>query len=732
MDHLLGLGDKRVVALLGPTNTGKTHAAIERMLGHRTGMIGLPLRLLAQEVYQRVVDRVGEALVALVTGEEKRVPTTARYWVCTVEAMPLDTPVHFLAIDEIQLMEDRVRGHVFTDRLLHARGLMETWFMGSDSAGWLITELVPEVEHERKPRLSQLTHAGASWLTDLPPRSAVVAFSAREVTSLAERLRDRRGGAAVVLGALSPRTRNAQVALFQSGEVPYLVATDAIGMGLNLDVHHVALAGLRKFDGISVRELSAAEVGQIAGRAGRHHTSGSFGSLEEVGPLDPDLVRRIERHDYPRLQRVFWRNHDLDTSSLEALIASLGVRPPHKKLVRVREAGDEEALHTLSRQAEVRRRAVGPERVALLWDVCRIPDFRKTLTGDHTDLLRVIYASLCDTGRISADFADRRLSRLDRADGGVDALTTRIAFVRTWATLAHRRAWFDDPRHWQERARAVEERLSDALHEELTRRFVERRIRRGWTPRIEAGKVIADGREVGGLVGLRLVAPGLVGEEALAVRAAASELLADRVEAIAGCADEELSVGTDAHLRWRGEIVGTLRAGDHPLTPGVALLADALPAEQADRIRERLEWWVRSELDHLLAPLRDPAVLALTPAAGAVFARLVDHLGVMRKWAHADVVGELSRRDWDALRVAGVLEHKGLLWLRPLHTRAWSRFRPALARAFWGRLPELPTDGGPARVDVGEGADAALWEKLGYVVHGGWATRLDKLSGRRR
>ncbi|MCO4746256.1 MAG: hypothetical protein KC912_15770 [Proteobacteria bacterium] len=727
MDHLLGLGPRRVVAMLGPTNTGKTHNAIERMLRHRTGMIGLPLRLLAREVYDRVVAQVGEGAVALVTGEEKRTPSTARFWVCTVEAMPMERAVHFLAIDEIQLAGDRVRGHVFTDRLLHARGLMETWFMGSDSAASLVLDLVPDAELERRPRLSTLRHAGMSYLTDLPPRSAVVAFSAREVTALAERLRDRRGGAAVVLGALSPRTRNAQVALFQSGEVPYLVATDAIGMGLNLDVHHVALAGLSKFDGISRRALSAAEVGQIAGRAGRYTQGGTFGTTEQVGELEPELVRRIEKHDFERLQRAYWRSPDLDFGSVDALLHSLDAKAPHRRLVRVKDSGDEEALRVLAGDDAIRRRAVGEGRVRLLWDVCRVPDFRKTLTGDHTDLLRVLYLSLCDRGHIRPEFADRRLSRLDRSDGGVGALTTRIAFVRTWATLSHRRGWFEDARHWQERAAAIEERLSDALHDELTHRFVERRNRHGWTPKLSGSSVEVAGTQVGGIVGLRLVAAGLTGAQAQAVRAAAAPALRERAEAVIAAKDAALSIGADRLIRHDDEPIAHLVRGDHPLSPEVEVDSAALPRPVVERVRERLLWWVRAQVDGLLAPLRSPAVLALGPEESRAFARAVDELGVLRKLAHVDAFGALTKTQWWTLHDAGLSEYRGLVWLNHMHIRGWTRWRAALARTYWPGLPDIGPGESPVRVDVGEGADADAWERLGYAIRGRYAVRLDRL-----
>ncbi len=463
-------------ALLGPTNTGKTHRAVRRMLGRRTGMIGLPLRLLAREVYDKVVAEVGEAKVALVTGEEKRIPREARYWVCTVESMPVDRPVEFLAVDEIQLCAHRERGHVFTDRLLNARGRRETWFMGADTMAPLVRELLPTAEIHSRPRFSRLRWSGCDELSDLPPRSAVVAYSVEQVYAVAERLRRRRGGAAVVLGALSPRARNAQVALYQNGDVNYLVATDAIGMGLNMDIDHVAFAAVRKFDGQQVRELGAAELAQVAGRAGRYRTDGSFGTLAEVGPLAPDLIAAIEGHSFEPERRIYWRNTDLDFGSADSLVESLRMPPPRRFMAMTERAEDSGALLRLLQDPEVRRRARGEAAVRLLWSVCRVPDYRKLLVDEHTEMLTSLYLQLSGPkGRVDTDWMAERLARQDRIGGDADTLTTRIAFIRSWTYITHQAGWIGDAAGWQGRAREIEDRLSDALHTQLTRRFVDHR-----------------------------------------------------------------------------------------------------------------------------------------------------------------------------------------------------------------------------------------------------------------
>ncbi|SET86831.1 helicase-related protein [Stigmatella erecta] len=468
-----------VIAELGPTNTGKTHRAIERMLEHDTGIIGLPLRLLAREVYDRVTARVGEGRVALMTGEEKRLPPRPDYWICTVEAMPMDRPADFLAVDEIQLAAHRERGHVFTDRLLHARGRRETWFLGADTMRPMVQSLIPQASVKRATRLSQLRYAGSRSLKSLPPRSAVVAFSADRVYELAEMLRRLRGGVAVVLGALSPRTRNAQVAMYQSGEVQYLVATDAIGMGLNLDLNHVAFAALSKYDGAEQRELFPDELAQIAGRAGRHLNDGSFGTLNMLPELSPRIVSAIESHRFPPVRSLIWRNASLDFSNPEALLDSLSRAPRHSAFIRVERADDFDALKELSHVPAIRDVATSQPMVELLWQVCQIPDFRKGLFGQHVALLRETFLQLCDgDGRLDPVWLGRQVSPLDDVSGDIHTLMDRLAAIRIWTYISHRSGWLHEAEQWQERTRRIEDALGDALHERLVERFVQRAARR--------------------------------------------------------------------------------------------------------------------------------------------------------------------------------------------------------------------------------------------------------------
>ncbi len=741
----------RVVAVLGPTNTGKTHLAIERMLGHRTGMIGFPLRLLARENYDRVAAAKGKDKVALVTGEEKILPPHPAYWVCTVESMPLDRAVDFLAVDEIQLCADPDRGHIFTDRLLNARGLVETMFLGAETIQPLIRKLVPRAEFITRPRFSQLTYAGYKKLTRLPPRSAVVAFSATDVYAMAELIRRQRGGTAVVLGALSPRTRNAQVGLYQAGEVDYLVATDAIGMGLNMDVDHVAFARIVKFDGFAPRRLRAPEVGQIAGRAGRHMRDGTFGTTDEVGELESELVDRVENHEFDTLKALSWRNSALRFETPGFLLQSLEARPPIPELLRVRDADDHLALQALARDAEVMALAKGKSAVQLLWEVCQVPDFRKVLSDAHTRLLGQIYRYLrAPAGRLDEDWVAKQVARLERTEGDIDTLVARIAHIRTWTYISNRPAWLKDPVHWQERARTIEDKLSDALHERLTQRFIDRRsatlVRtladgRALLGGVRAdGEVVVEGHAVGQLEGFRFVpdAPDR-SEEARSLLNAARRALRDeitnRVKALEQEPDAAFQLGADGVLSWSGTFgqgiaVARLAAGPSVLAPAVVTNAEALldPA-QSERVRARLEAWLRGHVAATLKPLlalRDAKGLS-GPARGLAF-QLVEGLGVLARKPVAPLVEGLSREDRKALHALGVRLGVTHLFLPALAKPGAVGLRALLWTVHQGR--ELPAPAPPpGRVSVAAGgAPPAFWEAIGYPAVGPRAVRVDMLD----
>ena len=610
----------RVTAVLGPTNTGKTHYAIERMVAHQSGIIGLPLRLLAREVYERVAAVKGHHCVALITGEEKIVPKSPTHWVATVESMPMDVGAEFVAVDEIQLAQDPDRGHVFTDRLLNARGRSETIFLGSDTMRPLLQKLLPGVQFISRPRFSDLAYTGARKLTRLPRRSAIVGFSADAVYPIAELVRRQRGGAAVVMGALSPRTRNAQVALYQSGDVDFLVATDAIGMGLNMDIDHVAFAATEKFDGAVRRPLRANELAQIAGRAGRHMNDGTFGVTADAEPLDSDLVEAIENHRFDPVKVIQWRNTNLDYSSLAGLDHSLDQLPPMRGLSRARAQDDQLVLRILSADARVKDKAQGPAVLKLLWQVCQIPDFRKIAVEEHAQLVGNIFEHLMShEGVLPASWLEGHVARLDNVEGEIDAIAQRIAHIRTWTYVANRAQWVADAGFWQERTRAVEDRLSDALHEKLTQRFVDRRTSvlmkrlredEEFAATIDDdGEVLVEGEYVGKLQGFSFVAdPRAIGIHGKALRSAALKGLAgeiaSRAQALASAPDSAITVSEHGRLWWNGSIVARLRKGHEPLKPRIELLADDLLSTAArERATERLEEWLALHITRVLAPL---------------------------------------------------------------------------------------------------------------------------------
>ncbi len=675
----------KLTAVLGPTNTGKTHYAIERMLGHESGMIGLPLRLLAREVYDRIKTEKGANAVALITGEEKISPPHARYFVCTVEAMPQDRPVSFLAIDEVQLCADPERGHVFTDRLLHARGEHETMFLGADTMRNLLRELLPDIEFVTRSRFSHLSFAGSKKISRLPRRSAVVAFSADNVYSIAELIRRHCGGAAVVLGALSPRTRNAQVELYQSGEVDFMVATDAIGMGLNMDVDHVAFASLQKFDGRRIRSLDASELAQVAGRAGRYMNDGTFGTTADAGTFDEMMVERIENHRFDPIRVLQWRNNGLAFSTIDALIGSLEVASDRQGLVRTRDSDDFLALRSLSQDSEIRQFAAGPAAVKTLWQVCQVPDFRKTMHDEHVRLLSNIYQHLMGhDGAIDEDWLAAHVNRLDRTEGDLDTLSNRIAFVRTWTFVSNRSGWLRDPIYWQERTRAIEDKLSDALHERLTQRFIDRRtsllVKRlkdnvALMAGINSeGEVTVEGEFVGRLNGFRFLPdPRVTSGNALegkALRAAATKALEPEIAARATRLIESqqnaIELRSDATLWWEDGQIARLKDTENALAPEMELIADSLMTaamrEQAlDRLKNWRDKYFENRLEPLLtleravnAPVKADDKNALTGLARGIGYQLVEALGFLDRPSVQDDVKSLDQSSRAQLRKLGV------------------------------------------------------------------------------
>ncbi|MBR0746431.1 helicase [Bradyrhizobium japonicum] len=660
-----------VTAVLGPTNTGKTHLAIERMLAHPSGLIGLPLRLLAREVYNKIAARVGSEAVALVTGEEKIKPKNPRYWVSTVEAMPRDLDVSFLAVDEVQIASDLERGHVFTDRILNRRGRDETLLLGAATMRPIIERLLPGVSMITRPRLSQLEFAGDRKITRQPRRTAIVAFSADEVYAIAELIRRQHGGAAVVLGSLSPRTRNAQVEMFQNGDVDYLVATDAVGMGLNLDVDHVAFASDRKFDGYQFRRLTPAEFAQIAGRAGRATRNGTFGTTGRCGPFEPELVNALQNHTFDNVKMLQWRNSKLDFASLGALQVSLNQSPGHEALTRAPIAEDMRVLDHAARDVEVRDIAHGKAAVERLWDACQVPDYRKLSPAAHAELVTTLYGFLMQKGCIPDSWFAAQVDQADRIDGDIDTLSARIAQIRTWTFVANRPDWLKDPERWQGIAREVENKLSDALHERLTERFVDRRtsvlmrrLRENTSLNTEIGKtgeVIVEGHVIGRLDGFTFAPDAAeAGSDAKALQAAAQAVLAGeinaRAEKLGNAPDDQFVLTSEGTIRWTGDAVARLSAAEEALQPRIRIISDErLTGSPREKVQARLELWLKTHIEKLLGPMFELSKAEdVTGIARGIAYQLVEALGVLERPKIANELKDLDQPSRAVLRKYGV------------------------------------------------------------------------------
>ncbi len=750
------LRGRGVTAVLGPTNTGKTHLAIERMLGHDSGMIGLPLRLLAREVYGRIVAKVGADAVALVTGEEKIKPKNPRFWVSTVEAMPREVATSFVAIDEVQMIADFDRGHIFTDAMLHRRGRAETLLLGAATAQPIIERLLPGVLIQTRPRLSKLTFAGEKKITRLPPRSAVIAFSAEEVYTIAELVRRQRGGAAVVMGSLSPRTRNAQVEMFQAGEVDHIVATDAIGMGLNLEIEHVAFASDRKYDGRRHRRLFPSEIAQIAGRAGRATQDGTFGTTGRCPAFDEDLVEELEAHRFDPLRIAQWRNSALDFSSLDRLELTLNRAVGDANLIRARKAEDEVTLELAIARPAIRDLARGENAVRRLWDLCQLPDYRKVSPHSHADLAMSLYESIMRKGAIDRDWFAREIKACDRTEGDIDALSWRLAQIRTWSYCANRPDWLHDPEHWQNVTRTLEDKVSDALHEKLMQRFVDRRtsvLMRRLKENVmletevkPTGEVLVEGQHVGRLEGFRFTpdaggeGEGASGLEAKTLRAAAVKALAGEIETRASrlstANDEQLQLSLDGIIRYIGEPIATLQAGARVLEPKFLILADdTLVGLHREMVETRLTVWIKAHVAKLLGALFAlEAPENLTGLARGIAFQVAENLGILDRASVSNDVRSLDQNARSELRKLG------------LRFGAYHIFVPALMkpgpRSLAAQLFALTRGGDPSAlrdvshlafsgrtsIPVDPAIDKELYRVAGFRVAGPRAIRVDILE----
>jgi ATP-dependent RNA helicase SUPV3L1/SUV3 len=742
--------DAPVRAILGPTNTGKTYLAIERMCGHSSGVIGFPLRLLAREVYDRVIGLKGEKQVALLTGEERIVPPAARYFLCTAESMPVGNEGEevrdfaFAAIDEAQLGIDPERGHVFTDRMLRARGREETLILGSDTLRPIVRELLPEAEIVSRPRFSTLRYAGSVKLSRLPPRSAVVAFSAEQVYALAEMLRRFKGGAAVVMGALSPATRNAQVAMFQRGEVDYLVATDAIGMGLNMDVAHVAFAGLEKFDGRRDRRLTIPEMAQIAGRAGRHQKDGSFGTLglggDEGASFSDEEINAIEEHRFRPLDSLYWRNAALDFTDVRTLIASLELKSDDPSLRSAPEAIDLAVLKLTAQDPAIAAKRGAQAR--RLWAACGLPDFRKVGPMHHARMVRRVFNYIAEGGHVPHEWFAAEVTRLDNMSGDIEALADRLAGIRSWAYIAHRSDWLQEPARWANRTREVEARLSDALHERLTQRFVDRRtavlVRDIGARGADAlpvtvaadGEVSVGPEPIGHLAGFefRVDPSAKLADKRLLLAAAERRLgeeLDRRAKTLAQAPDRSFVLTIEESgglaVAWESHVLARLAPGRSLLEPALrtARSLDRLSAQGRGDLRARLEQWLDAQVARHLGPLQKLAAAAADPASSpgvrALSAMLADAGGVVPRKAMLGPIAHLEQADRQALHKLGVRLGPLDVFIPTLLKPAAQHLRGALLAVRGGQsMPALAAPGAatlPAEADP-RGA-ALAYRRLG-------------------
>tara|TARA_A100001011_G_scaffold16547_1_gene17221 strand:+ start:384 stop:2849 length:2466 start_codon:yes stop_codon:yes gene_type:complete len=609
---------QKIIALLGPTNTGKTHVAIEKMLEFNSGIFGFPLRLLAREVYDKCVDKVGVEKIALITGEEKIIPRTAKYFICTVESMPKDKEVEFVAVDEIQMCADRERGHIFTDRLLHTRGQMLTMFLGSQVMEGIIRDLINNVTFEKKERFSKLSYAGYKKISRLERKVAIIAFSIEEVYAIAELVRRQKGGAAIIMGSLSPKTRNSQVGLYQSGDVDYLIATDAIGMGLNMDINEIYFSNLKKFDGKKTRRLDLIEMSQIAGRAGRYKNDGGFGTTGDCENLNSDEIENIEKHHLPERKMIYWRNSKLNFESTEKLIKSLELRPNKNNLIRTNDSLDESVLrHFIKKGAN---NIIYHKNLELLWECCQIPDFEKKAYGQHINIIDKVFQFLSTRKRkIPSAFMKEQLKGLEKDHGNVDLLSHRLSNVRTWSYVANKRNWVENSDYWIQLTKNIEDKLSDKLHEELTRSFIDKKISilsRSLKQDLilkteinEENKIHIDGQLIGELKGLRFIielTSRTLDTDIKSIKKAArkgiKEELDKRVNKI--IEEQEIFIDKNSKILWKDNPIARLKKGNNYLKPEIEIIADeSLETETRIKLDKFLKNWFSKYIDEVLGDL---------------------------------------------------------------------------------------------------------------------------------
>ncbi len=662
----------KITAILGPTNTGKTHLAIETMLSFESGMIGFPLRLLAREVYDKVIKKINLDNVALITGEEKIIPANAKYFLCTVESMPIDKELDFVAIDEVQMCSDHERGHIFTDRLLNLRGNKLTMFMGSNTIKNIISKLDEDIEFINRNRLSKLSYSGHKKISRIDRKTAIIAFSAEEVYAIAELIRRQKGGAAIVMGSLSPKTRNAQVELYQSGDVDFLVATDAIGMGINMDLNQVYFSNLKKFDGRKLRRLNLAEIGQIAGRAGRYLNDGNFGITGQCKELSSDEVELLENHKFEELQSLYWRNSKLNFDNPSTLIKSLDEKPHKNWLRKINECEDEKALKFFIKSKNLQSFEFNDNKLKLLWECCQIPDFVKKTYGNHYEVIENVFKLLnSKKGKITDDFMRLQLMKLDKLEGNVDSLSNRIANVRTWSYVSNKNNWIENQNYWIEKTKLLEDKLSDRLHEELTKSFIDKRasvLARGLkqdmefnTKILENNDVIIDGQFIGKINGLKLeldLKKGALETDIKSLKKAARQSVGPELEKrIQIIIDTGLiDLNDDFKIYWNNSAVAKLISGKDYLNPGIDLIVDdILEQDQKQKLIIFIEKWLKNKIDTVLKSLIDlKNIKENNPSIKALAFQLYENNGVLKREQVSEYLKNLEQIERKILRDLGV------------------------------------------------------------------------------
>ena len=661
---------KKIIALLGPTNTGKTHDAIEKMLEFESGIFGLPLRLLAREVYEKCVEKIGVNKVALITGEEKIIPNSADFFICTVESMPKDKAVDFVAIDEIQMCADKERGHVFTDRLLYARGEKLTMFLGSQIMKNIIYNLVGEVEFIKKERFSKLTYSGYKKISRLDSKTAIIAFSIEEVYAIAELVRRQKGGAAVIMGSLSPKTRNSQVELYQSGDVGYLVATDAIGMGLNMDIDQIYFSNLKKFDGKKTRRLNLVEMSQIAGRAGRYKNSGNFGTTGDCETLNSDEIEKIENHTLPDTKILYWRNSNLDFDTEEKLIKSLEEKPTNKNLIRIGESIDEIVLRFLLKKNKENN--IYRKNLKLLWECCQVPDFAKKAYGQHVNVVDAVFKFLCiKKKRIPSEYMKTQLNGLEKEHGNIDVLANRISNVRTWSYVANKKDWVENADYWIQLTKSIEDNLSSRLHEELTKSFIDKKmsiLARGLKQDIvletevdKDHKVLIDKHYIGEIKGLRFLIDFTsknLDTDLKSIKKAAhkgiEEELIKRVDSI--IKKKNLSIDSENKIVWENNPIAKIKKGDNYLFPEIEIIAeDTLPQNKKKELEQCVKYWISSHVNEVLGDLINLGKIKIgNQYLRALAYQLYESNGILKRKKIDEIVELISKEERKKLWNMGI------------------------------------------------------------------------------